>query len=986
MRIAIRAHVARWSLPLLVLIVVQLVPSTASAAPGDTTRVSVSGGGAQADGASAGPSVSADGRYVAFGSDATNLIAGDGNGSGDVFVVDRQTGAVERVSVATGGTEGNGASSAPSISADGRYVAFESSASNLVAGDTNAAPDIFVRDRQTGTTVRASVATDGTQSVLGGFEPAISGNGGAVSFYSESSNLVAGDTGFFYDVFVRDLQAGTTERVSVSSSGAQGNSISGHSAISGDGRYVAFESDASNLVGGDTNSSDDIFVFDRSTDTVERVSVTSAGSEGNGGGQDPAISADGNHVAFRSSSNNLVGGDTNPADDIFVHDRQSGTTERVSVATDGTEADLTSFDPALSADGRYVAFASFASNLVPGDSGPTTDVFVRDRQTDTTERIPNGVQGDGEILAPALTADGADVAFTASATNLVSGDTNGVDDVFFYKPSVALETTITGGPTASGSPVALFTFTATPPAGATFECWVDNDAPAACTSPYTTGVLSEDTHTFHVRATNADGPDPTPATQSVIMDFHAPTAQLQLDGQRTSSGAYAGSAHVDLDASDPAPGSGVRSKFCVVDPPAPPATLGAFGSQPCGLDYSTPGTHTVYGIANDNASNESQIVSQSFTVVPTPETTITDGPSGETYLATPYFTFTSSSPGAGFRCRFDSSPFQACSSPFLSSSLPSGPHTFEVAATTPEGALDPTPAQRSFSIGAPKSTRFPICEIRPFLHLSSDLTSSDDPPSSTCFISNSSSSLYCSPTGSWECTQTDLRCPLLSICREAAQLSWQDADGKSDWDAAILLKSRSDSGDGFCTTGLNGNGCNTSASATTLVLQTSAVPGAVSILCFAYLPVNTSVGVRGPDGARSLRCSASVDYRPAEALDATTSGSTIHLLLPGGGVVEVTPAGQLKPPRAGRGRMGHGHSGAPFKSASTSILDAGQANLKLKLSKAAKKKLKKKGKLTLSVTANFVPAGSSESFSRTQKVTLTKPVKPPKGFEVPQLP
>src|SRR5437660_1328853 len=246
-----------------------------------------------------------------------------------------------RVSVASGGTEGDDASLGSALSADGRFVAFDSAATDLVAGDTNGASDVFVHDRQTGTTERVSVASDGTQANNVSSYPALSADGRFVAFQSDATNLVAGDTNGATDVFVHDRQTGATERVSVASGGGtQGNRNSGgffaFPALSADGRLVAFQSDATNLVARDTNGATDVFVHDRQTGTTERVSVASGGSQGNGFSAGPVLSADGRFVAFHSTATNLVAGDTNGATDVFVHDRQTGTTERVSVASGGT--------------------------------------------------------------------------------------------------------------------------------------------------------------------------------------------------------------------------------------------------------------------------------------------------------------------------------------------------------------------------------------------------------------------------------------------------------------------------------------------------------------------------------------------------------------------------------------------------------------------------------------------------------------------------
>src|SRR5207249_2543647 len=253
--------------------------------------------------------------------------------------------------------------------------------------------------------------------------------------------------------------------VSVASDGTQGNAASAGAALSADGRFVAFHSTATNLVAGDTNGKTDVFVHDRQTGITERVSVASDGTQGNNASSYPALSADGRLVAFQSDATNLVAGDTNGATDVFVHDRQTGTTERVSVSSGGTEGNGFSAAPALSADGRFVAFHNTATNLVAGDTNGKTDVFVHDRQTGTTERVSvasDGTQGNGPSSGAALSADGGLVAFHGTATNLVAGDTSGTYDVFVHDRPVSTTTTSTTQPaTTSTSSTTTTTSTST---------------------------------------------------------------------------------------------------------------------------------------------------------------------------------------------------------------------------------------------------------------------------------------------------------------------------------------------------------------------------------------------------------------------------------------------------------------------------------------------------------------------------------------------
>jgi Tol biopolymer transport system component len=404
-------------------------------------RASVNSAGGQANGYSFETSVSSDGRFVAFGSTASNLVAGDVNAAADVFLRDRVARTTERVSVSAEGVEPNGASFESSVSSDGRFVAFASDASNLVPGDHNGATDVFVRDRALGRTERVSVGAGGRGEGNGiSSLCSLSATGRFVAFASTAPNLVAGDSNGVRDVFVRDRALGTTERVNVSGTGAAANAASGQPFISADGRFVSFTSGASNLVASDTNGVSDVFLRDRAGRTTRRVSVRSEGLQADGASSESSLSGDGRFVVFQSVASVLVSGDANARADIFVHDRVTHTTTRASVSSGGAEANGNSFlgeQLSISADGRFVAFASGAGNLVPDDGNGISDVFVRDRVRGTTTRLSvsdGGRAGNGTSWRPVIAPAGRHVAFVSAATNLLPSDTNGVQDVFVRGP------------------------------------------------------------------------------------------------------------------------------------------------------------------------------------------------------------------------------------------------------------------------------------------------------------------------------------------------------------------------------------------------------------------------------------------------------------------------------------------------------------------------------------------------------------------------
>jgi len=395
-----------------------------------STRVSVSSDGAEGNNTSTTSSVSADGRYVAFASSASNLVDSDTNGVDDVFVRDTKLGTTTRISVASDGTQANNSSSSYiSISADGCYVVFSSDASNLVSADTNEHADLFLHDMKTGETKRISVANDGTERNAGFYFSAISADGRYVAFLSEF-DLTTSNTTTAYCVMMYDNQTGTVKKIVQcnNSSMYAGQAIS----ISGDGRYIAFQSDATDLITGDTNGWSDIYVCDTQSNTIKRISVASDGTQGDNSSYSPVISSDGQYVIYNSQATNLVTGDTNGSSDVFVYNMQTGKTERVSISSDGTQGDSNSMYQSISGDGRYIAFSSTATNLVTGDTNEGFDVFVHDRITGITRKISvasDGTQGNSMSAFPSISTEGKSVSYASVSNNLVEGDTNNMADV-----------------------------------------------------------------------------------------------------------------------------------------------------------------------------------------------------------------------------------------------------------------------------------------------------------------------------------------------------------------------------------------------------------------------------------------------------------------------------------------------------------------------------------------------------------------------------
>ena len=520
------------------------------------------------------------------------------------------------------------------------------------------------------------------------------------------------------------------------------------------------------------------------------------------------------------------------------------------------------------------------------------------------------------------------------------------------------DTTITGTSTATNAGAATYGFTAVPSAGATFECSYDSAPFTPCTSPNTSGVLSPGAHTFRVRATNANGTDPTPARRDFIVDRVPPTTTLRLDGTRTPAGAFAGSVTVEADVTDPPLSSGPRSKFCVVDPPTPPTSFGAFGSQPCGVVVTAIGNHTAYAIANDQAGNESAIVSATFSIVPAPDTTITDGPSDVVY-SVPSFRFTSNVAGARFECRVDSGPYTACSSAILAYKvygLSQGAHTFEVRAIGPDGLVDPSPASRTFTIGT--QTLDGGCSFRfSFRGVSDRLT----------------------------CVAKRAVCPLGSVCTRVGEVEVVNEDigisyaGVVGYPITELFPDRTTkvlSVDYNCWTPSIGGFFTGPPCPKTWTNTVIGKGQSIAIMCGTYDQGIFYAGdpLPGPDEARGILCDGTITIRPATALEAGTTGTGpgVSIVVPGPGILTVAPL-----PVGSRSSAAERAPKPPFRTITKKVKAEGVQELKLNLGPTEKRTLRKERRVEVTLDITFTPT-EGESLSRTQTLVLTKPCKPTK--------
>lgn len=415
--------------------------------------ISVNSNEAQGNGSSGNNNtpnaVSDDGRYVMFISNATNLAPGDTGSDLDVFVRDRTNGTTEMVSVSSTGAQANSQTLRADMSGNGRYVIFLSDDDTLVPGDNHPGQDIFIRDRQAGTTQFAMPGIGGTSQF--GFNVdriAISGNGRYIAFHTYGALSPEDEVGV-RDIYVYDRDTGDVDFISDNNANTRGHSF--NPSISDDGRYVAYHSMADDLVAGDTNESMDVFLFDRETRQTERVSLTQGGGQTNNDSLEASVSNDGRFVSYSSEASNIAPQDTDANQDIYVFDRQTDTTQLVSLRSDETRpspnsAGSASRDSRVSGNGRYVTFQSDLL-LDPGDTNVLTDIYVRDLTTGTTEWVSRS--GGGYNYAPAINNDGRFVAFSSTSDRMVPNDTNDRPDILLADRAPACTITFSDVPQGS---------------------------------------------------------------------------------------------------------------------------------------------------------------------------------------------------------------------------------------------------------------------------------------------------------------------------------------------------------------------------------------------------------------------------------------------------------------------------------------------------------------------------------------------------------
>ncbi|HEX3873536.1 MAG TPA: hypothetical protein VHW26_05285 [Solirubrobacteraceae bacterium] len=477
------------------------------------------------NGPSADPSISADGEFVAFASSATNLTGtagASGSAAEEIYVDDDAAQSVRLVSATAAGGPANGASSEPSISGDGRTVAFVSTASNLVGGVAHGIQNIYLETAGGGPPTLVSVGVGGSATDGNSYQPEISANGRFVVFTSTADDLIAGDDNDKPDVFERDLVAGVTRRVSVASHGGQANGPSSNASVSGDGRYVTFASTSSNLVGRQKTATEEVYVHDTASNLTNVISVSSGGTRQNAAVSSPftqisSISGDGRYVAFDSDATNLTKGGRNGHTNVYVRDRTRKRTELVSVSSTGTAGDNDSFSPEISPDGHFVVFDSLADDLAP-DAAAGSNVYVRElgsAETTTVDVTADSRTRDPELSSsllqqPVVSANGAFGVFESGADNLVSSPSNGVENLYL-RALAAPQTVLGTPPPAVSGPRPTVDFRADDPFASFGLCEIDKLRVVCPLGRYRLPHLKPGEHRLSVAAGGAGMLfDPTP--------------------------------------------------------------------------------------------------------------------------------------------------------------------------------------------------------------------------------------------------------------------------------------------------------------------------------------------------------------------------------------------------------------------------------------------------------------------------------------------
>jgi Tol biopolymer transport system component len=400
--------------------------------------------GVQGNAGSDDPQIAALAGFVAFRSDATNLVPNDTNGLGDIFLRDLAAGTTRMLTHDFAGGPANGDSYAPFVNSDGLFVAYDSLATNLVPGDANGVEDCFLCDTTANVTTCISLDRTGAVGANGpSFDPTLSADGRFAAFYSDASNLIFGDGNGLTDVFVRDLVGGVTRRVSHALGGGDADGQSFNARISGSGRFVVYESGATNLVASDVNGRNDIFEFDLVTNTNTLVSVSTSGDQGDGSSFLPMVSGDGRYVTFLSNATNLVPDDTNGVADVFVHDMKLGVTHRLNLGPDFAQSNTAANNPAISGDGSFVAWMTSAADLDPTDSNGVDDVFSRHMFPAGSANY--GAGWPGTLGVPSLTISDPPVIGTTEVLEIGSSSPIATQAVLFLGLQSAQLPTAYGG-------------------------------------------------------------------------------------------------------------------------------------------------------------------------------------------------------------------------------------------------------------------------------------------------------------------------------------------------------------------------------------------------------------------------------------------------------------------------------------------------------------------------------------------------------------